>query len=85
MTRGFRSSAASLSIGVEDKNHDFADALIRVIGWWRTHHFPHWSEIATRRHFIGIASLERGVADQGCQPQAVIDRDSQFYSGATPR
>ena len=41
MTRGFKSSAASLSIGVEDKNHDFADALIRLIGWWRTHHFPH--------------------------------------------
>lgn len=33
--------AASLRIGVEDKNHDFADALNRVIGWWRTHHFPH--------------------------------------------
>ena len=39
--RGAGRIAASLRIGVEDKNHDFADALNRVIGWWRTHHFPH--------------------------------------------
>ena len=29
-----------LCIHVDGKDYEFADALERVIGWWRTHHFP---------------------------------------------
>ena len=29
-----------LRIHVTGTDHDFVDALERVIGWWRTHHFP---------------------------------------------
>jgi hypothetical protein len=33
-------TGAPLCIHVDGDDHDFADALERVIGWWRSHHFP---------------------------------------------